>query len=150
MVPVFNWVCVCECDIANRLCVRVLYILYKIWCNTMHHLYLCRTCQCGLRAVLWWHIGILMRLLDSEPRRTAGLSLPSHCLCGKILLTLYSMVWDWRVWRADPMLFYFSPFLSSTFSLSLLSFYRLVLCCWGHRPHWGINRSLPALHCDIF
>ena len=27
-------------------------------------------------------------------------------LCGTILVTLHSMVWDWRVLRAGPMLFY--------------------------------------------
>ena len=28
---------------------------------------------------------------------------PSQCLCGTIFLTLYSIVWDWRVSRAGPM-----------------------------------------------
>ena len=30
----------------------------------------------------------------------------TQCPCGRILLTLHSMVWDWRVSRAGPMLFY--------------------------------------------
>ena len=37
-------------------------------------------CQCGLRAVLWLHIGTLMLLLSAEPRSTAGLLFPTHAL----------------------------------------------------------------------
>ena len=42
-------------------------------------LYLDRICQCGLHAVPWSHIGILMRHLDAEPSSTAGLLCPSYC-----------------------------------------------------------------------
>ena len=38
-------------------------------------------------------------------RSTAGLLFPSRCPSGTILLTPYSMVWDWRVSRARPMFF---------------------------------------------
>ena len=38
---------------------------------------LCHLCQCGLHAVLWSHIGILMRLFAVEPRSTAGPLFPS-------------------------------------------------------------------------
>ena len=68
-------------------------------------LYLDRMCQCGLHAVLGSHIGILIRLLVAEPRST-GLLFPSQCPCGTILLTQYSMVWDWQVSKAGPVLFY--------------------------------------------
>ena len=39
-----------------------------------------RMCQCGLRAVLWSHIGILMRLLVTERRRIAVFLFPSVSL----------------------------------------------------------------------
>ena len=68
-------------------------------------LFLDRMCQCGLHAVLWSHIGILMHRLAAEPRSTAGLFSPvSACPSGTILLTPYSMEWDWRVSRAEPIL----------------------------------------------
>ena len=63
-------------------------------------------CQCGLHAMLWSHIGILMRLLAAEPRSTGELLFPCQCICGKILPALYSMVWDWLVLRAGPMILY--------------------------------------------
>ena len=44
-----------------------------IRCTLFIVLYLRRMCQCGLLAVLWSYIGILMRLFDAEPRSTAGL-----------------------------------------------------------------------------
>ena len=64
-----------------------LYILFMV-------LSLCRMCQCGLHAVLWSHIGILLRILPAEPYSTEGPLFPSQCLCGTILLTLYTMAWD--------------------------------------------------------
>ena len=49
---------------------------------------------------------------------------------GTILLTLYSMVWDWRVSRAGPMFFYWpkllDPFSSSTTFLVLF----VLSICW--------------------
>ena len=97
-------------------------MMYNIGCNPICTLfmvfYLCRMCQCGLRAVLWSYFSIRMRLLAAEPRRTAGPLFFSQWPCGTILVTLYSMVWDWRVSRAGPMLFYWPKlrdhFLSST------------------------------------
>ena len=62
--------------------------------------------QCGLHAVVWSHIRSYMRLLAAEPRSTAGPLFSSQCPSGTILLTRYSMVWDWRVSRAGPMLFF--------------------------------------------
>ena len=81
-------------------------------------LYLCRMCQCGLHTVFRSNIGILIRLFAVEPCSTAGPLFPSQCFGGTIVLTMYSMVWDWRVSRAEPMLFHWPkllyPFSSST------------------------------------
>ena len=75
-------------------------------------LYLYRMCRCGLHAALWSHIATLMSLFY------AGLSFPCQYLCGMILVTRYSMVWDRRVSRAGPTPLYwpscslpFCPFL---------------------------------------
>ena len=87
-------------------------------CDTMNPLYgayLCRMCQCRLHAVLWSHIGILMRLLAAEPRSTAGPLSCSQCHCGTILLTLYSMVWDCRLSKAGPIPFYWPKLLYPCF-----------------------------------
>ena len=81
-----------------------------IRCTLLMVLYLDHTCQCGLHAVLWSHIGTRMHRLAAEPCSTAGLLFPTRCLSGTILLTPYSMVWDWRVSRAGPMFFYW-PFV---------------------------------------
>ena len=90
-----------------------------------------------LHAALWSYIGTLMRLHTAEPRSIAGLLFPCQYLCGTILVTLYSMVWDWRVSRAGPMPLYWPScslhFGLLLFSLSLLSFYGLVLWGWGLR-----------------
>ena len=88
-------------------------------CTLFMVLYLCRMCQCGLHAMLWSYIGILMLLLAAEHRSTIGPLFTSRCLCGTILQTLYSMVWEWRVSRAGPMHIYCAttllyPSLSST------------------------------------
>ena len=95
-------------------------------------LYLDRMCQYGLHLVPWSNIGTLMHRRAVEPRITAGLLFPSQCLSGTILLTPYSMVWDWRVSRVGPMLFIGQSCSIPTivfyyFSLSLLPVYRLVL-----------------------
>ena len=111
-----------ECDIAYRRSVAVLCKLYEIRCNPVHHLngaHLDHMCQCGLHAVLWSHIGTLMHSLAAEPRSTAGLLFSSRCPSGTILLTLYSMVWDWRVSRAGPMLFCWPKLLYPYYSLLL-------------------------------
>ena len=71
----------------------------------------------------------------AEPCSTAGLLVPFWCPSGTILLTAYSMVWDWRVSRAGPMVLYWPKLLSPYYSLLLffflflLSVYSLVL--WG-------------------
>ena len=80
-----------------------------------------------MRITLWSHICIFMCLLVEEPRSTSGHLFSSQCLCGMILLTIYSMVWVWQISRAERKLFYWpkllSPFLFSTvlhFTPSLL------------------------------
>ena len=93
-----------------------------------------RTCQRGLHAVLWLHIGTLMHSLAAESCSTAGLLFHFRCPSGTILLAPFSMVWDWRFSRAGPMLLYWLkqlyPYYSLLLSfLSLLSVYRFVL--WG-------------------
>ena len=69
-----------------------------------------------------------------------------------IFLTLYSMVWYWRISRAMPILYYWPKLLARLlillFSISLLSFYRLVLWGWGHKTDKGtadLIRALPSL-----
>ena len=104
-------------------------------CTLFMVLFLCR--GCGLHAELLSHIGSLMRLLTAEPRSTAGLSFSFQYISGTILVTPYSMVWDRRASRAGPMSLYWPscslPFCLLLFSLSLLSFYGLLLRGWGLR-----------------
>ena len=82
-------------------------------------LYQDRICQCGLHPILWSHIGILMHRLAAEHRCTAGLLFLSRCPSGTILLTPYSMAWDWRVLRAGPMLFILAKLLYPYYNLLL-------------------------------
>ena len=109
-----------------------------IRCTLLMVLYLDRMCQCLLYAVLWSHIDTLLYLVAAEPRSITELLLTSRWPSGTTLLIPYSMIWDWRVSRAEPMLFYcpklLYPFYNlPLFSLSLLSVYRLVLWGWGLR-----------------
>ena len=113
-------------------------------------LYLCLMCQSGLHAVLWSHIGILLRLPGAEPRSTAWLLFSSQYLSGMIWMTPYLMVWDWRVSRTGPMNFC-SPscsllFCLQLFCLFLLFLYRLVV--WGLGLRTGrvsISLSRPCI-----
>ena len=70
-------------------------------------------------------IFFIMRLLAAEPRSSTGLLFSFHYLCGTILVTQYSIVWDVRVSRAGPMPFYLPScllhFRLILFSLSLHS-----------------------------
>ena len=88
-------------------------------CTFLMVLYVDRMCQCGLHAVLWSHIGRLMHRLAAEPCSTAGHLFSSRCPSGTIFLTPYSMVWDWRVSRAEPMLLYWPKLLYPYYSLLL-------------------------------
>ena len=104
-------------------------------CTLFMVLFLSHMCWCGLHAVLRSYIGTLMTLLAAEPRIINGLLFSSQYLCGTVLVTPCSMVWNWRVSRSGPIPFYW-PSCSLTFclllfSLSLLSIYGLVLWGWG-------------------
>ena len=106
-------------------------------------------CRCGLHAALCSHIGSIMRLLAAEPRSIAGLIFPFQYLCATILVTSYSMVWDWRVSRAASMSLYWPscslPFCLLLF-LSLLFLYGLVLWGWGLRTdRVFIDLSQPCI-----
>ena len=90
-------------------------------CTLLMVLSLDPICQHGLHAVLWLHIGTLMHSLAAEPCSTVGLLFPFRYPSGTILLAPFSMVWDWRVSRAGPMLLYWPKLLYSYYSL-LLSF----------------------------
>ena len=92
-------------------------------------LYLDRMYQRGLHAVLWLHIGTLMHRLAAEPCSTTGLLFLSRCPSGTILLTPFSMVWDWRVSRAGPMVLYWPKLLYPYYSL-LLFFPFSSFCLW--------------------
>ena len=93
-------------SVTHRRSVVVLCMLYKIRCNPMHRLY-------GALPVPYVRVRVTrgaahrytMRLLSAEPRINAGLLFPCQYLCGTILVTPCSMVWDWRVSRAGPMPF---------------------------------------------
>ena len=65
------------------------------------------------------HIGTLIDRLTAEPCSTAGLLFSSRCPSGTVLLTPYSMAWDWRVSRAGPMLLYWPKLLYYYYSLLL-------------------------------
>ena len=112
-----------------------------LWC-------LCRMCQCGLNAVLWSHIGILLRRLAAEHCISAGLLTLSQCPCGTILLSLYYMVCDWQVLRVGPMIFIglscALPFVFYVFLfLSTIGQY----CGTGVFGLIGCKSLFPALHC---
>ena len=107
-------------------------------CTLLMVLYLDRMCQGGLHAVLWSHIGTLIHRLAAEPRSTAGLLFPSLCHSGTILLT--RIRWCVPVGFQELGQCFFVALSCSiptivfcSFSLSLLSVYRLVLWGWGLR-----------------
>ena len=89
-----------ECDISHRRSVAVLCMLYKIRWDQMHPFYLALPgpymWHYRLHAVLWSHIGILQGSLQSPAvyRRPVIPQAVYHC--GTILVTQYSMVWDWQ------------------------------------------------------
>ena len=110
-------------------------MLYKIRCNPMYSLY-------GALPVLYVPVQVTSgavfahRYTYATTRwSTSRLLFPCQYLCGTILVTPYSMVWDWRVSRAGPIPFYWRgcslSFCLLMFSLSLFSFYGLVLWYWG-------------------
>ena len=97
-----------ECNIAHRRSVAVLCMLYKIRYNPVNRL---NGALPGPYVPVRVTRGALVahRYTNAPPScRTSQYSrtlFPSRCPSGTILLTTYSMVWDWRVSRAGPMLF---------------------------------------------
>ena len=78
---------------------------------------------------------------------------PSQYLSGTIWLTLYLMVWDWRVSRAGPMPFCLPScslcFRLQLFSLYILFLYRLVVWA-GIFGLIGCKSPSPGLALPIF
>ena len=126
-----------EGDIAHRRSVQFYVCCIRSGVTRYTSLNQDRMCQCGLHAVPWSHICILMRRLAAEHRSTAGLLFTSQCPSGTILQSPYS-VWDWRVSRAGPMFFIglgcsIPTIVFYYLALSLLSIHRFVLWGWGLR-----------------
>ena len=78
----------------------------------------------GCIAVLWSLIGILMRLLGTEPYSAGGLSFISQYSCGTILGTVYSMVRDWQV-LCEPMIYYWPKLIATFLSYTVFPFTRM-------------------------
>ena len=147
----------------TRECLNVTLFIVDLWqysvccirscvtrCNLFMVLYLVCMCHCGLHAVLWLHIGILMRRPTTEPRNTAGLLFSSQWPSLTILLTPYSMVWDWRVSRAG-LIFYWPKLLYTHYSLLLFFPFSSFCLSVGILGLWssdwyGVYHSLSALH----
>ena len=93
-----------ESDIAHCRSVAVLYMLYKIRCNPMHPL---NDAPPGPYVLVWVTRGALVtyRYTYMPPSSTAEHLFPSQCPSGTILLTPYSMVWDWRLSKAGQIVF---------------------------------------------
>ena len=111
-----------ECDIFHRRFVAVLCMLCKIRCNPVHPLngalpgpYVpARVTRGALVAHRYTYAPSRCRTL--QYRRTF---IPFSVSSGTILLNPYSMVWDWRVSRAGPMLLYWPKLLYPYYSLLL-------------------------------
>ena len=131
-------------------------------CLTLHIVYLWQYYICctrsgnlmpplyGVLLILYVSVHVTCRAVIAHwSCSSAGLLLACQYLCGTILVTPYTMVWDWQVSRAGSMPFYWPScslhFCLLLFSLSLLSFCRLLLWSWGL---WT-DRVLIALsqHC---
>ena len=117
--------------------VVVLSMLFKIKSNPMHHLsgalplpYVPARVTCG---ALVAHIGTRLRLLSVELLSTVETLCPSQCLFGMILVTVYLMVWDWRVLRAESMLSCWLNLLLLFVSYCFLFFFLPWVGCVG----WG-------------
>ena len=123
-----------ECDIAHRRSVAVLCMLYKIRCHPVHPLYGTLSLP-HVPVRVTRDARVAHRYTYGPPRfrtshfpRTFMSLLSVSLLVERFLLTLHSMVWNWRVSRAGLMLFYWhkaalSIFVFYYFSLSLLSVY---------------------------
>ena len=109
-----------ECEIDHHRSVAALCMLYNIRFNPVHPLngalpgphVPVRVTRGAPVAHRYTYYGFA-----AEPRSIAGLLFPSWRPSGTNLLTPYSMVWDWRVSRAGPMLFYWPKLLYPYYSL---------------------------------
>ena len=139
------------CDIDHRRSVAVLCMLYRIKCNPMHPLNDALPEPYALVRITRGD-QVTHRYTyappHSETRSSAGILFSSQCPSGMILHTPCSMVWNWRVSREGPMLFYglscsIPTIVFYYIFLSLLPVYRLVL--WG----WGLltDRVYMIYHC---
>ena len=142
-----------ECGLAHRRSVAVLCMRYKIRCNPIHPLYGDLLVPYLMEQVTRGAV-IAHRCTFAPPRcRTWQYNksfIPFQYLCGTILVTPYSMLWDWWVSRIGSMPFYWPccsfPFCLLLFSLSLLSFLGFVLWGWGFRTDWVlITLSQPCI-----
>ena len=113
------------CNIAYHCSAAVFCMLYRSRCNPMHPVYRALPAPpVQVRVTHQYTMPPLCR--TSQYHRTL---IPCQCLCGTILLTLYSMVCDWWVVKARRMLFHcpklLTPFLSSTVFLFSYFFLRV-------------------------
>ena len=104
-----------EYDIAHRRPVAVLCILYEIRYNPVHPLN--DALPGPYVSVRVTRGAMVAHRYTGEPRSTAGLLFHPQCPSVMILLTPFSMAWDWRVSRAGPMLFYWLQLLYPEYSL---------------------------------
>ena len=122
-----------ECDIAHRRCVAVLCMLYKFRCNPMHPLYGALSVPhvavwVTLRALIEYRYTYSISCCRTSQYRTPIIhfSVPLWT----ILLTLYSMVLDWRVSRVGPMIVYGQKLPYSFLSSTIFTFLFFLSICW--------------------
>ena len=146
-----------ECDLSLRRSVAVLCMLYKIRCNQMYLLP-------GALPVLYVPVRVT-RGAEISHRYTYALPRCRTSQYSRTFIPLSVSLWNdlshpvfdgvgLAGFKSRAKAFFW-PCCSLTFcllllSLSLLSFYLLVLWGWGLRTDWVFNRSLPALHCQTF
>ena len=106
-------------------------------------LYLGRMFQYGLHAVLWSDIGIIIRFLAAEHRSNAGSLFLSQCLCGTIVLILYSILWEWEISRVAQ---WFFVGLSCSIHFCLLLFFPFCFVYMSTVWYCG-DGVFWALHC---
>ena len=126
---------VLECNIVHRRFVAMLCMLFKMKCNPINASFeRCITFAVCAGACSSWCFGCLCVLLvvrlcfvAVELLSIAGILCPSQCLFGTFLLTLCSMVWDWRVLKAKPMLSCCPNLLSFVFYYFIFFLHELVV-----------------------
>ena len=114
-----------KCDIAHRRSVAILCMLHKIRCNPVHPL---NGALPGPYVPVRVTRGALVahRYTYAPPRCRCREPPRSQCTSGTILLTPYLMVWDWRVSRVGPMLFYWPKLFYPSSTIFPYLFYRSI------------------------